>query len=103
MPPKRDFTEILISQGVLSQEQVAEAKKLSRSSGKKLPDAIITLGYSTGDVVMRALAQEHGLDFIDLHEVVIPPSVVELVSESVARENIILPMAEEGRGFARDC
>ena len=36
---------------------------------------------------MRAMAQEHGLDYVDLNEVVIPPAVVELVPESVAREN----------------
>ena len=51
--------------------------------------------------IMRAVAEEHGLDFIDLHEVVIPPSVVELVPESVARENAILPMAELDDGALR--
>ena len=50
---------------------------------------------------MRAVAEEHGLDFIDLHEVAIPPSVVELVPESVARENAILPMAELDDGALR--
>ena len=79
MPPKRSFTEILIAQGILSADQVTEAKKLARSSNKKLPDAILTLGYASGDEIMRAVAEEHGLDFIDLHEVAIPPSVVELV------------------------
>ena len=44
---------------------------------------------------MRAMAEEHGLEFVDLNEVVIPPSVVELVPESVARENAVLPLAEE--------
>ena len=92
---RRIFTEILIRQGILSPEQIAEAKKLSKSSNKKLPDAILTLGYASGEEVMRALAQAEGLDYIDLREVVIPPSVVELVPESVARENAILPMAEE--------
>ena len=32
---------------------------------------------------------------MNLKEVTIPPSVVELVPESVARENFILPMSEE--------
>ena len=39
--------------------------------------------------------EEHGLDYIDLKEIAIPPSVVELVPESVARENAILPMSED--------
>ncbi len=92
---KSDFAEILIRQGTISAEQLAEAKRVAKSSGKKVPDQLVVLGYATGDEVMRAMAKEHGLDFVDLNEVVIPPSVVELVPESVARENAILPMAEE--------
>src|SRR5262249_11506658 len=95
MPPKKDFTEILIRQGILSADQGAEAKRLAKSTGAKLQDAILKLGYASGEEVMRAVAEEYSLDFIDLREVVIPPSVVELVPESVARENAILPMAEE--------
>jgi type IV pilus assembly protein PilB len=92
---KVDFSEILIRQGTISADQFVEAKRVAKTSGKKVVDTLTVLGYATGDEVMRALAKEHGLDFIDLNEVVIPPSVVELVPESVARENAILPMAEE--------
>ncbi len=96
MAAKRvDFAEILIRQGTISAEQLAEAKRVAKTSGKKVPDQLVVLGYATGDEVMKAVAKEHGLDFIDLNEVVIPPSIVELVPESVARENAILPMAED--------
>jgi type IV pilus assembly protein PilB len=46
------------------------------------------------DDLLRKVAEEHGLDFVNLNEVVIPPSVVDLVPESVARENLVLPLAE---------
>lgn len=91
---KSDFTEILVRQGVVSPEQLAEAEQMSRDSGMKTADALVRLGYSTGDDVMRAMAEQHGLDFVNLNEVVIPPSVVELVPESVARENVTIPLAE---------
>jgi type IV pilus assembly protein PilB len=96
---KVDFTEILIRQGTISADQLAEAKRVAKTSGKKVADTLSVLGYATGDEVMRAIAKEHGLDFIDLNEVVIPPSIVELVPESVARENAVLPMAEEDGGL----
>ena len=35
------------------------------------------------------------MEFVDLTNVTIPPSVIELVPESVARENVILPLAQE--------
>ncbi len=90
----RDFTDLLISQGTISAEQLKEAKQVAKSGNKKLHEVLVSLGYASGDEVMRAMAQEHGLDYIDLKEVVIPPSVIELVPESVARENVILPVDE---------
>ena len=91
----RDFTDILIRQKVISADQLAEANQMARASGAKVGDALVRLGYATAEEVMRAIAQQNGLDYVDLSEVSIPPSVIELVPESVARENAILPMAEE--------
>jgi type IV pilus assembly protein PilB len=90
-----NFAEILIRKKLISPDQLAEAKKLSKESRKSVADELIRLGYATSDDVMRAMAQEHGLDFVNLNEVVIPPSVVELLPESVARENAVLPLAED--------
>ncbi len=92
-----NFAEILLRKRVISQEQLAEAKKLSKESRKSVGEELIRLGYASGDDVMRAMAQEHGLDFVDLNEVVIPPSIVELVPESVARENAVLPLGRRRR------
>src|SRR5690606_10027800 len=90
-----NFADILIRQRIISADQLAEAKKISKESRKSVAEELIRLGYASGDDVMRAMAQEHGLDFVDLNEVVIPPAVVELVPESVARENAVLPLAED--------
>ena len=45
--------------------------------------------------MLRRKAREHGLEFVDLDETVISPSTVELLPESVARENAVLPLDEE--------
>jgi type IV pilus assembly protein PilB len=91
---KGEYTEILVRRGIISREQLVEAQQMSAEAGMKTADALIRLGYATGEDVMRAMAEEHGLEYVDLSEVVIPPSVVELVPESVARENVILPLSE---------
>lgn len=92
---KSTYTEILVRQGIISPEQLSEADQMARQSGIKLPDALARLGYATGEEVVRAMAEQHGLDYVNLSEVAIPPAVVELVPESVARENAIIPLAEE--------
>jgi type IV pilus assembly protein PilB len=90
-----DFTDILIRRQTLSSDQVEEAQNMQRQTGAKLPDAIVKLGYASAEEVMSAIAEFHGLQYVDLAEMTIPPSVIELVPESVARENIVLPMAQE--------
>jgi type IV pilus assembly protein PilB len=92
---KGDFTEILLRKRLVSQDQLAEARQVSKNQNTSLPDTIIKLGYASGEDVMRAVAQEHGRDYVDLTEVIIPEAIIELVPESVARENAILPLAEE--------
>ena len=92
---KNHFSHILIRQGVLGPDQIEEAQQMARQSAMKLQDALVRLGYASGEDVARAMAEQHGLDFVNLSEVAIPPNVVELVPESVARENAILPLAEE--------
>lgn len=44
---------------------------------------------------MQVMAEQHGLEYIDLNRISIPPNVVELVPESVARENVVIPIAED--------
>src|SRR6266852_2979555 len=90
-----DFTEILIRRQVLSPDQLTAARGIQPQNGAKLQDTLVKLGYVTADQVMSALAEFHGLQFVDLTEVTIPSSVVELVPESVARENVVLPMSQD--------
>jgi type IV pilus assembly protein PilB len=90
-----DFTDILLKRQTLSPDQLSEARNLAKQTGSKIPDALIKLGYATAQEVMSAVAEFHGLQFIDLSEVTIPQAVIELVPESVARENYVLPMSQD--------
>src|SRR4051812_27262812 len=92
---KGDFTEILLKRQVLGSDQLAEARQLQAQAGLKLPDAIVKLGYATMEEVMSAVAEFHNLPFMSLTDISIPPAVIELVPESVARENVVLPLEQE--------
>ena len=47
------------------------------------------------DQIISAMAEAHGLQFLNLTDLTIPPAVIELVPESVARENVILPLSQD--------
>ena len=72
---KSDFTEILVRKGVVSPDQLEEARQVVAESGISLGDALGQLGYATGEEVIRAMAEQHGLDYVTLSELSIPPSV----------------------------
>lgn len=89
--PMRDFTDLLIRRGVVSLDQLGEAANVSRESDVPIGDALIQLGYAEPNAVYEALAEFHKLEFVDLSEQRIEDEVIQLVPESVARENSIIP------------
>jgi type IV pilus assembly protein PilB len=90
------FSKLLISEGIVSAEQMAEAARVSAASGTKVHDEVIKLGYAPPDKVMDALGKAYRLKVVDLTGMTVPQDVVELLPESVARENSIFPLAEMG-------
>ena len=91
-----NFSEILLRRGVVSPDQVTEADQMSRETNSSLAECLTKLGYATGEEVTQALAEFHNMEYVDLGEITIPEQIIELIPESVARENVILPLGEEG-------
>src|ERR1700730_9157757 len=90
-----DFTEILLKKQVLSPDQLTEARTMAQQSGAKLQDALVKLGYCSTEEVMKAIGEHSGMQSVSLASATIPPSVIELVPESVARENVVIPLSQE--------
>jgi type IV pilus assembly protein PilB len=89
--PMRDFTDLLLRKGIVSLDQLSEAANLARETDISIGDALIKLGYAAADDVYRALATFHKLEYVDLATIRIADEVIQLVPESVARENNVIP------------
>jgi type IV pilus assembly protein PilB len=95
MPPDA-FSQILVSEGIVSAEQLAEAMRMASTSGKKVHDEVVRLGYVEAVKVMKVLAKAYRLKFVNLADISVPEEIVQLLPESVARENTIFPLSESG-------
>jgi type IV pilus assembly protein PilB len=93
------FQTMLVAEGLVSAEQLAEAMRVAQASGKKIHEEVVRLGYAPGDKVMQALAKSYRLKFVNLAGLEVAPEVVALLPESVARENSIFPVAESGNAL----
>ncbi len=91
-----DFSDILLSKGVISEDQLNEANRIAGESGKLLHEELLRLGYAPPNKIMKALAKANGMPFVDLDSTEVSETVIDLVPESVARENAIMPYQEDG-------
>ena len=91
----QDFTDLLLKQGVISLDQLNEAEGVAKTTKADVGDVLIQMEYATPEEVAQALAKHHKIPFVDLRSAQIPDSVIELVPESVARENNVLPYSDE--------
>jgi type IV pilus assembly protein PilB len=94
MPP-RDWLHQLIKDGVISRDQLSEAEDMAGSLGIRPEDALVKLGYVDEGTVGQAKAAAFGFKFAQLDGMEIAPTVIEMVPESVARENVVLPISFE--------
>ncbi|MBL8815804.1 MAG: type II/IV secretion system protein [Planctomyces sp.] len=91
-----DWLERFVDDGTIGESQLEEARNMAASLGIPVEDALVRLGYISGSDLGRAQADTFGYDFIELEGTQIPNSIIELVTESMARENIVIPVAVEG-------
>lgn len=88
-----DYLKKLVREGTISKEQLREAEGLASSLGITVDDALIRLGYISAGEIGQLQASQFGYEFVDLAAMEIPQSVIALIPESVARENIVIPIA----------
>ncbi|WP_404306265.1 GspE/PulE/PilB domain-containing protein [Neorhodopirellula lusitana] len=80
---------------MISLDQLTEAEDVAKTSKMEVGDVLVKLEYATPEEVAQALAKFHKIPYVDLRSVRVNESVIELVPESVARENMVLPYKEE--------
>ena len=91
----QDYTDLLLKQGVISLDQLNEAESVAKTSNLDVGDVLIDMEYASPEAVTEAMASFHKIPFVDLRSASVSDDVIELVPESVARENNVLPFSDE--------
>ncbi len=103
----------MLREGLLSEADLDAALREQDSSGKPLGRILIENGTVNEADVVRTLAQQVGIDFVDLSDYAMDHGVVALISETVARRyqalpigwddgQLIIAMADPSNVFALD-
>ena len=91
-----DWLQRFVDDGTIGESQLEEARSLAASMGLTVEDALVRQGYIKGSDLARVQAEHFGHEFVDLEGKQIANAIVELVTESLARENIVIPVEVQG-------
>lgn len=80
--------------GMVTQEQIAEAWQRANGSNGKVDvvDALKALGYLNSEDLTSMLAQQYGLDVLDLKSYTIPPEVLSALTPDVVNQYGVIPV-----------
>ena len=98
MRPAGQLDELLLARGLISDEQLTEARHQASSSGRSLGRVLIELGFVSEAGLVSILAEQLGLEFIDLSDATIDPSAVAMVPEGTARRHNCVPVRVDENG-----
>jgi type IV pilus assembly protein PilB len=84
--------ELLLREGLLTPDLLEEALHERELSGRRLGQVVVELGYVSSGELARLLAQQHGLEYLDLDATELDPAVAKLLPEKFARLYGALPV-----------
>ena len=84
--------ELLISAGIIDQNQLNEALSVQKQTKQRLGDILIERNIITNNELIEALQMQLGIDFIDLTAISIPVELTKFVPRNIARKHCIVPV-----------
>lgn len=93
---KKRLGELLVSEDLITNEQVEEALKEQKKSNLLLGEALIKLGYVTEFDIAGAIAAQFGLPYIDATHYSITKDIFELIPIEVMKQNQLVVLDKIG-------
>jgi twitching motility protein PilT len=94
---KLKIGEILVSSGLITEDQLKAALNGQRQLGGTVGENLIRLGYISEEVLLNSLSEQTGLQHINLTRVEVPPSIQRLIQLETVRSRRLLPIGFEGK------
>ncbi|EGQ9522114.1 TPA: MSHA biogenesis protein MshE [Vibrio parahaemolyticus] len=93
---RKRLGDLLVEEGIVSEDQIQQALSAQRSTGQKLGDALIDLGFITEKQMLEFLSQQLGLPLIDLGRAPVDADAVQILPEVHARRLRAMVVARNG-------
>jgi len=89
---KMRLGEALIAEGAISEEQLNNMLSEQKATGQMLGEILMDRGLINGQIMLRVLAKQLDVPFVQLRAGLIDPSVLKLIGEDEAKRLVAVPM-----------
>ncbi len=93
---RKKLGEILVAEGVVGQNQVAEALKIQERTGERLGEILVKAGYTTETEIVKTLCTQFGKPFIKPSRYDIAREVLALLPPRLMIEHDFVPIDRFG-------
>jgi type IV pilus assembly protein PilB len=98
------LAEILVTSGVLNEEQRDKAQKVAVQSKCQFAEAVVKLGFTKEDDIAIALSKQYGIPYASRDNKILKAekgqNLEKVVPENFARENFLLPLFQDNNVLA---
>ncbi len=95
-----DAGEIMVRRGLLSVDQLKQSR--ANTNGSTVIESAIQQGFVREEEALKALADEVGLDYIDLRETEIDLSLLSIFPQKLIYRHSLFPIRRENGACCRD-
>jgi hypothetical protein len=89
---RRPMEDVLVEQGAITSDQRDEARAFAEARGLSLRDAVVQMKLVDAETATRAYAQQLGMSYVELGEMMPDDGVLDKLPRSVVKRNEILPL-----------
>ena len=84
--------DMLIEAGYITPQQLSEALKIQKASGKRLGETLTDVGLVAEKDIIDVLCLQLGIDFIDLSHTVLPVELTSIIPKALAKRYTMVPV-----------
>jgi hypothetical protein len=91
--------ESLVEAGLIDTAQLEQALARTATTGERIGEALVALGFIAERDLIRTLAKDAEIQFLESAELRVDPTVVSLVTATTARAHNLVPLRADGRAL----
>jgi len=88
--------EALVMKGFITKEQLEKVLEIQREKGGLLGEIAVKEGFVEKEAVYKVLEEQLNIKYVDVSQMEIDKSVLELINSKIARKNKVIPIEKDG-------